>query len=717
MRVHELAKERQTTSKELLARLQELGIDVKNRLSSVGDNVLELLREDDEETEVAPIRTAKIEKAPAKRLLKKDGEEEREPVLPPPPRKTPPAAKAPVPILPPAPVAPPSAASEAPAPEPAARQESAPPNPVVKVSGPLTVQQLAAKLGLRPNRLVAELMRLNVLASINERVEVDIARKIAIKHGFMLEVEKKIEPPKPVVRPIEVRDDEEDRPEDLQPRPPVVTFLGHVDHGKTSLLDRIRKTMVTAGEAGGITQHIGAYTIDESGRQVTFLDTPGHAAFTAMRARGANLTDIAVIIVAADDGVMPQTKEAIMHAKAADVCMMAAINKIDMPGANVERVKQQFLAEGLTPEDWGGTLVCVPVSAITGEGVEQLVEMLLLQAEVLDLKANPKRRARGYVIESQLEQGMGPTANLLIKNGTLKVGDTILCGAHWGRVRALINDHGVKVKTAGPATPIKCLGLSGVPEAGAEFRVVTDDKDARAAAATEQTRLKDGQLQTQRKTTLTDLFERIEANQRIELKVIVKADTQGSVEAISHALREIKSDKVSLNIVMAATGSITANDVMLASASNAVILGFHIGKESGVPNLAKHHGVEIRLHQIIYELLDVVKEAMTGLLAPRMEERDRGKALVKQVFDLGKQGCVAGSLVTSGHVRPSYRVRVRRSGDVLYEGSIVSLRHFQTDAAEVRESQECGVRLDNYRDFAPGDMLEFYEIEAVRQSL
>jgi translation initiation factor IF-2 len=718
MRIHELAKELGIASDDMLAQLQALGFDVKNRLSAATPEMVEKARAG------AIVAAAKVQaKTPAKGHAKPAKDEAKsarpsETAAKPAPVAAPVAAAKPATVAPPvaaakpAPVAPPVA-------PPAPVSAILPPaNPVIKLQGPITVKLLATKMGIRPNRLITDLMRLNVLVSIAERVELDVARKVAIKHGFVIDYEKKMDVHKPVIRkPVDEREEEPDHEEDLVTRPPVVTFLGHVDHGKTSLLDRIRNTMVAKGEAGGITQHIGAYSVEVNGRAITFLDTPGHAAFTAMRARGANLTDIAIIIVAADDGVMPQTKEAIQHAKAAGVCIMVAINKIDMPVANIERAKQQLMAEGLSPEDWGGDTVCVPVSAATGVGIPELLDMILLQADVLQLKANPKRPATGYVVEAQLEQGMGPTATLLVRSGTLKLGDIVLSGSHWGRVRALITDQGVKIKSAGPATPIKCLGLSGVPDAGAYFKVYQNERAARDAAEVEQVKVKAGQLQPVRKVSLEDLLERVQADQQMELKVILKADTQGSIEAIQHALGEINSTKVALNILLSGAGNVTTNDVMLASASDAVILGFHVGKESGVPAAAKHEGVEIYLHQIIYELIDQVREAMTGMLAPKLVEHQRGRAMLKQVFDIAKRGRVAGCMATSGNIRPTYRARVRRGADVLFEGSILSLRRFQDEVAEVREGQECGVRLNNYTDYAVGDVLEFYEVEEVRQTL
>jgi len=675
MRVHELAKELGVTSKDLIGKLRDLGVEVKSHMSALDSTAIQRVRE-------GCVPAPKIEeKEKAARELQ-------------PEQETPPAEQ------------------EKAAPAPAVQGR------VIKVRGAVVVKDLAEMLGIKPNQLIAELMGMNILASITERVEVNVARKIAEKHGFELEYEKKAAEHKEILRRRTREEEEEkDSPEDLVPRPPVVTFLGHVDHGKTSLLDRIRNTAVTKGEFGGITQHIGAHTISVGGNGITFLDTPGHAAFTAMRARGANLTDIAVVVIAADDGVMPQTREAIMHAKDAGVALMVAINKMDLATANADRVRQQLQEDGLAPEDWGGDLICCQVSAQTGEGVEHLLEMILLQAEILELKANPTRRARGYVIEAQLEPGMGPTANLLVTNGALKVGDSILCSRCSGKVRALINDHGVKIKSALPATPVKCLGLPGVPDAGAEFKVCVNERTARTLAEEADAKLKNERISTPPKASLEALFSQLEENEKLELKIILKADTQGSIEAIVHGLNEINSEKVSLNVILQGTGNITVNDVMLASASKAVILGFHVANEPGVAATAKHEGVEIWFYQVIYELIDQVRQSMTGLLSPELKENIMGHAEVKQVFPVGKREKAAGCVVLDGRVRSSFRVRVKRADEILYEGGVVSLKHFQDDVAEVRESQECGVRLDNFSDFNEGDILELYETEEVEQVL
>lgn len=690
MRVHELAKDLDLSSKELLTQLADLGIEAKSHMSTLEDDTVEMLL--DEHTKAGNTD----EPVP----VKDDEETQQEPDS--------------------SSVAPRQVQEEAP------EQEEAPGDPVateddkiLKVRGGLTVRELAEKMDVRPNKIITALMKANTFASINDKLDLPVIKELGETFGFQVEQEKRGAEHSPQTKPPD--EDElviEDSAEDLMTRPPVVAFLGHVDHGKTSLLDRIRDTSVAKGESGGITQHIGAYTIDVNGQRVTFLDTPGHAAFTAMRARGANLTDIAIIIIAADDGIMPQTKEAIAHAKAAGVSIMVAINKVDLPTANPDRVLQQLQSEDLAPEDWGGETICCNVSAETGEGIDHLLDMIVLQADMLELTANPKRKANGFVIESQLEPGMGPTAHLLVTGGTLSVGDTILCGQTWGRIKALINDHGVQIKSAPPSTPVKCLGLSSTPNAGEEFRTIKNSKKARSMAEAEEQKLKNSQLAAPiRKASLEDLFDQIDATQIIELKVLLKADTQGSLEAITQALEDIQSDKIKLTVLLGDTGNITSNDVMLASASNAVVLGFHVAKETGVDRVAKHEGVEIRLHRVIYELIDQVRDAMIGRIGPNLQESFRGEAKINQVFDIGKTGQVAGCLITKGTVAAKHLARIKRNDETLYEGKIISLKHFQDQVKSVREAQECGIRLDHFADFQEGDIIETYEIEKHEQTL
>lgn len=762
MRVHELAKDLGVANKLLLAKLRERGVEVKNHMSSLNEDdiivmraIIPLAAEEEKRKEQKAKEQAEEqkrkaeaekkraeEKKKAEEEKKRKAEEERKRAAEEKARKEAEAQKR-------------AEEARVKAEEEAAREQarleeearkkqqaeedkrkaqaeaerkeqdaSAPTQEdsddnVLRIRGGITVRELAECVGVKPNLIVADLMSMNVFANINAKLDFDVAEKVANKRGFEVEHEKRGAEAGSI--PTAKRDDEDvyvDKPEDLLPRPPVVTFLGHVDHGKTSLMDQIRNTTVAKGESGGITQHIGAYAVKMSGKPITFLDTPGHAAFTAMRARGANLTDIAVIIIAADDGIMPQTKEAIAHAKAANVEIMVAINKCDLPSANPDRVLQQLQAEGLSPEAWGGETICCNVSAATGEGVPHLLEMILLQAEVLELNANPNKRAEGFVVEAQLQTGRGPTATLLVTGGTLNVGDAILCGPHWGRVKALIDDHGRQIKSATPSTPAKCLGLSGVPEAGAEFRVMASDRKAREVAGQRAMALKTASLEAPRKASLDDLFTQLKNDsERLELSVIVKADTQGSLEAIVHSLNDIKSEKVTLRFIHSGTGNITTNDILLASASNAVILGFHVAKEAGVDAVAKREGVEVRLHQIIYELIDQVRDAMIGVLGPKLEEIKRGQAQVRQIFEIGKGGRIGGCLVLKGTVNIKHRVRVKRKNEVLFEGSMQSLKHFQNDVPEVREAQECGIRVQHFSDLQEGDIIESYEIEERQQTL
>ncbi|MGA1529889.1 MAG: translation initiation factor IF-2 [Kiritimatiellia bacterium] len=602
-----------------------------------------------------------------------------------------------------------------------AAEETEPGGPkVLTIKPPIVVRDLAEMLDMKPNMLIASLMGMNIFASINQKIELKVIQALADKHGFKVELEKKAPkaPPPPPKKEI-VPEKIVDKVADLELRPPVVAFMGHVDHGKTSLLDRIRNAKVAAGEDGGITQHIGAYTVKAANGYISFLDTPGHEAFTKMRARGANLTDIVVIVIDAVDGMMPQTREAISHAKASGVCIMVAINKIDLRAANVDRVKQQLQAENLAPEDWGGSTVCCPVSAMTGEGMENLLEMINLQAEILELKANPHRHAEGFVIEAQLETGMGPTASLLVRNGTLKVGDAIIVGPHWAKIKALISDDGKKVKEAGPSYAVKCLGLSGVPEAGAQFLVVDNEKIARQVSEERTAEIREKSLTSAqpKRMSLEELLQSSGEGEKKELNVIIKADVQGSIEAIQHIIDGIKSTKVGIKILLTGVGNITNNDVLLASASNAVIIGFHVSKENGVNSTAKREGIEIKLYNIIYELMDDLKNIMTGMLEPVLKETVHGVVDVKQVFDLGKKGKVAGCLVRSGKVTARSRGRVRRDGGIIFEGMVANLKRFQNDANEVREGQECGIRLDHFGDFEIGDVLEFYEVEKIAQQL
>jgi translation initiation factor IF-2 len=593
---------------------------------------------------------------------------------------------------------------------------------VITIKPPIIVRDLANALKQKPFIIIGDLMKLGVFATVNQAIDEKIARQLCAKYGFRFEVEKR-ERGAGVVHAVEkkVELDFEDKPEQLKPRAPVVTIMGHVDHGKTSLLDVVRKTNVAAGEAGGITQHIGAYTISvqhperkNEMAQITFLDTPGHAAFSSMRARGANVTDIVILVVAANDGVMPQTIEALNHARAAKVPILVAVNKIDHPNANSMKVRQQLQDKGLVPDDWGGDTIFVDVSALTKQGIDKLLEMILLQADLLELKANPDRRAKGNVIESGVEPG-GPTATVLVRKGTLRVSDIILCGHFYGRVRALINEEGQRLKEAGPSVAVKVLGLNGVPDAGLEFSVVEDERAARELADEREFEAKlEGQ--EERKVTLENLFATLQAAQSKALKAVVKADTQGSVEAIVDALNKIESDKVTLEIIHSDVGAITENDVALASASNGIILGFHTRVDSTAAEKAKRESVQIKLYAIIYELIDQVKEAMAGLLEPDAKETIVGSAEVRKVFELSKGAPVAGCMVSTGRIVRG-KVRVRRRKDVIYEGVTQSLRRFQDEVNEVRAGMECGIRIEGFGEFEVGDAIECYSIEKVAAKL
>ena len=594
---------------------------------------------------------------------------------------------------------------------------------VITIKPPIVVRALADAMKQKPFTVIAELMKLKVMATVNQTIDEKIAAQVAAHFGFKFEAEKRAKGEGVVHAPVKkVELDVDDKPEDLKPRAPVVTIMGHVDHGKTSLLDVIRKANVAAGEAGGITQHIGAYTIsvphpEKKGelQQITFLDTPGHAAFSSMRARGANVTDIVVLVVAANDGVMPQTLEALAHARAAKVPIIVAVNKCDHPNANSMRVRQQLQDKGVVPDDWGGDNIFVDCSALTKEGIDKLLGAIVLQADLLELKANPNRRAFGNVIESGVSPG-GPTATVLVRKGTLRLSDVVICGEFYGKVRALINEEGQRLKEAAPSVAVSVLGLNGVPEAGWEFSSVDDEKAARELAEERAMAAKAEELEGRSKVTLENLFASLEAAQSKVLRVVVKADTQGSVEAIVEALKKIESDKVSLEILHSDVGTITENDVALASASKCVILGFHTRLDSTAAEKAKHAGVQIKLYAIIYELIDEVKAAMAGLLEPVLKETVVGAAEVRQVFELSKGAPVAGCMVSSGRIVRG-KVRVRRRKDVIYEGVTQSLRRFQDEVNEVRAGMECGIRVEGFGEFEVGDVIECYAIEKIAAKL
>ncbi|HEX4086174.1 MAG TPA: translation initiation factor IF-2 [Chthoniobacteraceae bacterium] len=590
---------------------------------------------------------------------------------------------------------------------------------IIHIKPPIIIKELATQLGLRPPQIMKDLIDLGIFANINQSIEPDVAAAVCKKHGFTFEKEKRekgagvhkvevvVQAPKPPEKP---------REEELKNRAPIVTFMGHVDHGKTSLMDHIRQSRVAAGEAGGITQHIGAYRVDYKGQHITFLDTPGHEAFTAMRARGATVTDIVVLVVAADDGPMPQTLEALAHARAAKVPIIVAINKIDLPSANVDKVKGQLQEKGLVAEDWGGDVIMCPVSALKGTGIEHLLEMILLQAEVLELKASPTAPPRGTVIEAQIEPGRGPTATIIVRMGTLKVSQAFICGHFSGKVKSLIDDKGQQIKEAAPSTPVKVLGFAGLPSAGDELLVMENERDAKILSEERLDAQRKVKLATPARPTLENIFDTLAAGQHPVLRMVLKCDVQGSMEALLHSLGNIKSKKIDLDMIHAAVGPVTESDILLASASNAVVIGFNIKVENSAAGAAKREGVQIKLFSIIYELIDQVKDAMAGLLEPEVRESVIGHAEVKKVFDLSR-GKVAGCLVTDGRIARSARARVTRGRQPIYDGGLSTLRRFEDDVKEVRNGLECGIKLGDFNEYEVGDVIECYNLEKFPQKL
>ena len=574
----------------------------------------------------------------------------------------------------------------------------------------ITVRDLSERIGKPAGEIIKKLMMLGIIATINNELDFDTAQLVCSEFGVELEM-KLAETAEDALK----NEDVEDSEEDLLPRPPVVTIMGHVDHGKTSLLDYIRKTRVTAGEAGGITQHIGAYTVEIRGQKITFLDTPGHEAFTAMRARGAQATDIAILVVAADDGVMPQTIEAINHAKAAGVQTIVAINKMDKVGADPERIKQQLTEYGLVTEEWGGDTIMVPVSAVTGQGVDQLLEMILLVAEVQDYRANPDRKARGIIIEARLDKGRGPVATVLVKTGTLRVGDTIVAGTAYGRVRAMVNDRGERVKEALPSDPVEVIGFNDVPEAGDIITAVDDDSLSRRVAEERKDKLRAALIKNQQKASLDDLFSQISAGQVKDLNLIIKADVQGSVEAVKQSLEKLSNDEVRVRCIHGGVGAITETDIMLASASNAIIIGFNVRPDNNVREIAEREKIDIRLYRVIYNAIEDVEKAMKGMLAPKFREVVLGSAQVRQVFKVTGAGTVAGCYVTDGKVVRNAQARLLRDSVVIHEGRVDSLKRFKDDAKEVAAGYECGMGFENYNDIKEGDVIECFQMEEIEQ--
>jgi translation initiation factor IF-2 len=579
---------------------------------------------------------------------------------------------------------------------------------LIKVSEYLTVAELATRLSHKPNEVLASCLELGLMVNVNMRLDRDSIMAVADEFGFGVEFVSEYG--------SELIEETPASKEILEKRAPVVTIMGHVDHGKTSLLDYIRRSNVIAGEMGGITQHIGAYEVDLEGGKVTFLDTPGHEAFTAMRARGAQVTDIVVIVVAADDMVMPQTVEAIDHAKAAGVPVIVAINKMDLPGVKAELVKQELTKAGIVVEDWGGTTVSVEISAKTGMGIDKLLEMILLQAELLELQADATRRARGVVIEAKVEQGRGIVATVLVQEGTLRIGDPFVSGLFYGKVRALCNERGDRVKEAGPSTPVEVLGWTGTPQAGDSFAVTRDDREAREIAVKRQQLHREHEYRLRRHMTLSDLYEEIKRGAN-ELRLIVKGDVGGSVEALCDALAGIPSEEVKLNFIHRGVGNVNESAVLLAAASDAVIIGFGVRMEQGASEICEREGVDVRLYKVIYEAVEDIKKAMSGLLKPELRETVIGSAEVRQVFRLSRVGAVAGSFVTSGTVRRNAKVRLVRGEEVLFDGSIRSLKRFKEDVREVSAGFECGIGLEGFDAIETGDVLQIYTVEEIARTI
>lgn len=580
---------------------------------------------------------------------------------------------------------------------------------IIEMDETITVKELSEKLEKSSTEVIKELIFMGVMAGINQEIDFETAEKLAEK--FEAIVVKKETTNEEENDQDEVEEDEAN----LQSRPPVITVMGHVDHGKTSLLDAIRKAKVTETEAGGITQHIGAYTVNINGQTISFLDTPGHEAFTAMRARGAQITDIVILVVAADDGIMPQTAEAINHCKAANVPMVVAINKIDRPGANPDRVKQELTEYGMVSEDWGGDVICVPVSAHTREGIDTLLEMVLLTAEMLELKANANRNGKGTVVESKLDKGRGAVATLLVQNGTLNVGDSIVVGTTYGRIRAMFDDKGKKIKSAGPSIPVEILGLSEVPAAGDRFHQVKDEKTARDMAEKRKEKLRAEYLQSTHKVSLEDLYSQIKEGKVKELNIIVKADVQGSIEALKQSLQKLSNDEVKVRVIHGAVGAITETDITLASASNAIVIGFNVRPDGNATAIAEKEAVDIKTYRIIYNAIDDIKAAMIGMLEPEYKEVVLGKAEVRQVYKISNVGTIAGCYILDGKLTRNSSVRVIRDGIVIFESELGSLKRFKDDAKEVAAGYECGLSVEKFNDLKDGDIIEAFIMEEIKK--
>jgi len=699
IRIYELAKELNMTSRELMERIGELDFQVSSHMSSIDREeamlIKELLEDNKEVEEIEDIEEedykAKKKNKSSKRAKDKDKEEEAKLKNNKKPKK--------------------NKKDRRNKKEEKAKEEKESKESAIELTGNIIVKDLAEKLGVNISQVITKLIGLGVMANQNQEIDAEIAQLIAEEFGAKVVVKSPDEGD--IVDEFQL--DFEDDPEDLLPRPPVVTVMGHVDHGKTSLLDAIREARVTQGEAGGITQHIGAYEVQVGDNKIVFLDTPGHEAFTSMRARGASVTDIAVLVVAADDGVMPQTVEAISHAKAANVPIIVAINKIDKPTANVERIKQELVEHELLPEDWGGDTITVPVSAKQKTNIDELLEMILLVAEMQELKANPNRNAVGTIIEAQLDKGKGPVATVLIQKGTLSIGDMVVCGTAYGRVRAMFDDGGKRIKKAGPSTPVQILGLSEVPDAGEILYAVEDEKTAREFAERRKEILREEQLKSTSKVSLDDLFERIKEGEIKDLNIIIKADVRGSIEALAQSIEKLETDEVKINIIHGGVGGISESDIMLASASNAIVIGFNVRPNLPAIEAAKREQVDVRTYRVIYEAIEDIQAAVKGMLEPTLVEEVLGRVEVRDTFKLPNNMVVAGIYVLNGKITRNAKVRLLRNDVVVYEGNVASLKRFKDDVREVAAGYEAGLGLENFNDVKVGDMIEAYIIKEIER--
>lgn len=705
VRVYELARTLGRSSKDLMHELKKQGIELKSHMSSIDEETAELVAELLKASPQPAVKDGPV----VPPLVEEEADAMADSFSPTPPAVAQePAAPVPVEPAPMVTQQPPPVVTEPPkvAAPPVVK---APTEKHLRLGEAVTVKDLAEKMNARPAEVIRVLMKMGVMATINAVIGLEKATALAQSFGYSVEAA--------AADSGEAVIDEEDSEENLLPRAPVVTVMGHVDHGKTSLLDAIRITNVTQSEAGGITQHIGAYAVNTTRGKVVFLDTPGHEAFTAMRARGAQATDIVVLVVAADDGVMPQTVEAITHARAANVPIVVAINKIDLPNANPDRIRQQLSDHGLLPEQWGGETIYVEVSAKRKQNIDELLEMLLLQAEILELRASPSRRGQGVVIEAELDKSRGPVATVLVQKGTVRAGDAFVVGMHYGRIRALLNDRGEKISEAGPATPVEVIGLSGVPLAGDLFQVVADERKARQIAIVRQQRQREEHIQRTSRVTLEDLYRQIKEGEVKELNVLIKADVQGSAQAVRDALEKLSTSEVRLRVIQGAVGGITESDVMLASASNAIIIGFNVRPTPKARELTEREGVDVRLYTIIYDLIADVKAALEGLLEPEVAEHIMGRAEVRETFHIPRIGVVAGCYVIEGTITRNAECRLLRDEVVVYQGRIGSLRRFKEDVHEVHSGYECGIGLDRFNDIKRGDIIEPFVREQVAKKL